>query len=476
MKVFGLILGTLFISASIFAQCNKLSNHPKGVDYAKKLFVYRDAIKAKDFDNKVAITQWRDLYTHCNAGNGNILADGEKIFKYFAAKAEKAKDKKTMKTYLDSVAIVMIQRIECYGEKKRKKTGLPYAGYRYYLLGKHYIVAASKFNPETEEDVMIEYYKKAKDAFKKSIELDGKKAEVKAYEYFGFTSVEIFKAREKTESTVEEMRARYKLLQDVSAENGANAATEEEKAKFLELGETIKGYYKSIERDIFECAYFVNVIKPAFYKNYDNLEYIKNDVRVALVKGGCNEDDEFFMIVKRRYIELIDSFTTKCFPSDVIRRGYNALKAGDETTALEFFIKGVNDASIATDRRFDAAMRAGTLFQRDKKWNDALTYYNKAISLDGNSGKPYMKLGLLYLSANRNCDRFGRQLVANVAIDYFNKAKDYDDTAEEGAEKASEYREYLPTAEQVFQREMKPGSIIIAGCVLKRSTTIRIKK
>jgi tetratricopeptide (TPR) repeat protein len=474
MKVFGLILATLFISTSIFAQCNKLSNHPKGANYAIKLFVYRDAIKAKIFEDKVAINQWRDLYTHCNAGNGNILADGEKIFKHFAAKAEKAKDKKTMKTYLDSVAIVMIQRIECYGKKKRKKTNLPYAGYRYYLLGRHYMIAASKFNPEEEEDIMIEYYEKAKDAFKKSIDLDGKKAEVKAYEYFGFTSVEIFRVTEKTESTVEEMRATYKLLQDVSAENGANAATEEEKAKFLELGETIQAYYKSVERLIFDCAYFVKAIKPAFYKNYDNLEYIKNDVRIALVKGGCSEDDEFFMIVKRRYIELVDSFNTDWGCG--ISRGYGALKAGDEATALEYFMKAINDASIPTDKRFDAAMRAGTLFQRDKKWNDALTYYNKAISLDGNSGKPYMKLGLLYLSANRGCDGFDRQLVASVAIDYFNKAKGYDDTAEEGAEKASEYREYLPTAEQVFQRGMKSGSAIIAGCVLKRSTTIRTKK
>ncbi|MGB0861824.1 MAG: hypothetical protein ACPGXZ_02855, partial [Saprospiraceae bacterium] len=148
MKVFGLILATLFISTSIFAQCNKLTDHPKGEAYAKRLFVYRDAIKAKQFENKVAIDQWRDLYKHCSAGNGNILADGEKIYKYFAKKAEKAGDKKTMKVYLDSVAIVMAQRIECYGKKKRKKTGLPYAGYRNYLLGKHYLVTASKFNPE----------------------------------------------------------------------------------------------------------------------------------------------------------------------------------------------------------------------------------------------------------------------------------------------------------------------------------------
>jgi tetratricopeptide (TPR) repeat protein len=473
MKVFGLILATLFISTSIFAQCNKLTDHPKGEGYAKRLFVYRDAIKAKDFDNKVAIGQWRDLYTHCSAGNGNILADGEKIFKHFAAKAEKAKDKKTMKIYLDSVAIVMQQRIECYGKKKRKKTGLPYAGYRYYLLGKHYLVTASKFNPEEDKELFVEYYKKAKDAFKKSIDLDGKKAEVKAYEYFGFTSVEIFKATDKTEPTVEEMRATYKLLQGVSADNGANAAKEEDKTEFLELGETIKGYYSAIERHVFDCAYFVKTIKPTFYQNYDDLEFIKNSVRTELAKGGCGEEDEFFMVVKNRYVFLIDSLNE--VNKDDVRRGYDALKAGDDATALEYFMKAINDASIPTDKRFDAAMRAGTLFQRDSKWNDALTYYNKAISLDGNSGKPYMKLGLLYLSANRGCDGFDRQLVASVAIDYFNKAKGYDDTAAEGAEKAGEYREYLPTTEQVFQRGMKPGTSTSAGCVLRKSTTIRTK-
>jgi tetratricopeptide (TPR) repeat protein len=473
MKVFGLILATLFISTSIFAQCNKLTDHPKGEGYAKRLFVYRDAIKAKDFDNKVAIGQWRDLYTHCNAGNGNILADGEKIYKYFAEKAEKAGDKETMKIYLDSVAIVMQQRIDCYGKKKRKKTGLPYAGYRNYLLGKHYLVTASKFNPEEDKELFVNYYTKAKTAFQKTIELDGNKAELKAYEYFGFTSVEIFKATEKEEPTVEEMRATYELLMKLSAENGANAAKEEDKTEFLELGETIKGYYAPIQRYVFDCAFFVAKVKPSFYQNYNNLEFIKNEVRTELAKGGCGEDDEFFMVVKNRYIEIIDS--TDEANKDDVRRGYDALKAGDNATALEYFMKAINDASIPTDKRFDAAMRAGTLFQRDKKWNDALTYYNKAISLDGNSGKPYIKLGLLYLSANRSCDGFNRQLVASVAIDYFNKAKGYDDTAAEGAEKASEYREYLPTTEQVFQRGMKPGSSTSAGCVLRKSTTIRTK-
>lgn len=473
MKVFGLILATLFISTSIFAQCNKLSDHPQGENYAKRLFVYRDAIKAGKFDNKVALDQWRDLYKHCRAGNGNILNDGEDIYAHFADKAEKAGDKKTMKVYLDSVAIILTQRIECYGSKKRKSTGLAYEGYRYYLLGKQYLISASKFNPEEDKEVFVEYYKKAKDAFKKSIDLDGKKAEVKAYEYFGFTTVEIFKATDKTEPAIDEMRATYKLLQDVSAHNGANAATEEDKKDFLELGETIKGYYSPIERHVFDCAFFVKTIKPAFYKNYNNLEVIKNEIRTDLAKGGCGEEDEFFVIVKERYIELIDSIGE--VNKDDIQRGYDALKMEDEGTALKYFMQGIEDASISTDKRFDAAMRVAALLQRDNKWNDALSYYNKAASLDENSGKPYIRLGLLYLSANRGCDGFDRQVGASVAIDYFNKAKGYGDTASEGAEKAGEYREYLPTTEQVFQRNLKPGSSTTAGCVLRKSTVIRTK-
>jgi hypothetical protein len=86
-----------------------------------------------------------------------------------------------------------------------------------------------------------------------------------------------------------------------------------------------------------------------------------------------------------------------------------------------------------------------------------------------------MKIGLLYLRANKGCAGFDRQLVASASIDWFNKAKAFSDVAGEAAEKASSYRQYLPTKEVLFQRGIKVGSARSVGCTLRTTATVRSK-
>ena len=119
MKVFGIILSALFLSTLTFAQCDKLENHPKGKEHALRLFVYRDFVKNKQYEE--ALPNWTELYTHCKAGNGNILKDGITMYKHFAKKAED--DAKKKENY-EKVVQMMQERIDCYGNKTRSKTKL----------------------------------------------------------------------------------------------------------------------------------------------------------------------------------------------------------------------------------------------------------------------------------------------------------------------------------------------------------------
>ena len=466
MKVFWLMLITAFIGTTAFGQCTKLTDHPKGADFAKRQFVYRDQVKAKKYE--AAMPQWRDLYTHCRAGNGYILRDGETIYKYFSEKAEKAGDKNQMKLHMDTVGLMMTQRIECYGKKTRKSTGLKYAGYRYYLLGKHYINSATKFDAEDdkEKSVVFEYYQNAMSAFESSIKADGNKVEANLVHLYAFVAIELWKANsdDKEYIKVEQMRDLYEQLLKIADDNS-------DKVDFIEAGDKVKAYYSSHERTIFDCAFFLVKVKPDFYKNYDDPVFIKDNVRNRLVTGGCDEDEPFYVLVRERYLFLVDSLEEDS--RDLIDKGNICLRDGDEACALNYFEKGITDATIASDKRYKAAMRSAGLYQRDEKWSKSLEYYNKAIELNPNTGDPYIKLGMLYLRANRTCAGFERQKVASISIDFFNKAAGYSDSATEGKNKASEYRQYLPTTEQVFQRGMKPGQATTAGCVLKRSTTLR---
>ena len=159
MKVFGIILSALFLSTLTFAQCDKLENHPDGKEAALRLFVYRDFVKNKQYEQ--ALPNWTELYTHCKAGNGNILKDGIKMYTHFAKTA--TEDDKKKENY-EKVITMMQERIDCYGNNKRKKTGLKYAGYRYYEMGKLQYKELGN-------------YPKALEAFDKSMEFDGNKVE-----------------------------------------------------------------------------------------------------------------------------------------------------------------------------------------------------------------------------------------------------------------------------------------------------------
>jgi hypothetical protein len=232
MKGFILTLTTLLIGASVFGQCSKLTDHPKGKEFALRQFVYRDYVKAKDYEK--AIPQWRDLYTHCRAGNGYILRDGETIFKNLAWKARKDKDMKAFKAYSDTVGIMITQRIECYGTRTRKSTGMKWAGYRYYLLGKHYIATAGKFDAENEENspIILDYYKKAKEAFDNSMKADGKKVEANLVVYYSTIAVHMYRNNpEEGEPNIsaDDMRALYQQLMDIANENIENLDSEEKK-------------------------------------------------------------------------------------------------------------------------------------------------------------------------------------------------------------------------------------------------------
>lgn len=467
MKLFWSVLALALISTtSVFAQCDKLSNHPQGEEFAKRQFVYRDFIKAENYE--AAIPQWRDLYTHCRAGNGYILRDGEDIFEYLAGKAEKAGDKALMANYLDTVGIMIAGRAECYGSQKRKSTGLPYKGYYYYLMGKHYVIAATKF---AGEETANTFYLKALEALDNAVATDGNRVEENALALRAFAAVELFKAESEV-ATIDKMREVYASIESITSYNVENATPDA--PKFEEAKKTADEYFSAIEKEVFDCEFFVNKVKADFYAHFNDPDYIKDNIRGELAKGDCDDSNEFYALVKSRYEAVRDSIDYA--NKNLIQKGYDALKQNDYTVALDFFTKGVADEAIPADQRFDGAMRAGTLYERESKWQQSLDYYRKATELNSNSGQPYIRIGMLYLRANRGCDGFERQVVANISIDYFNKAKNYSDTAAEADDKISEYRQYLPTSEQVFQR---PGYSVngatTAGCVLRASTTVRTK-
>jgi tetratricopeptide (TPR) repeat protein len=444
MKVFGIVLCALFLTTLTFAQCDQLDNHPKGKEHALRLFVYRDFIKNKQYNE--ALPNWEELYTHCKAGNGNILQDGIEMYEYFV---QQTQDDAKKKEYNEKIATMMQERINCYGNTTvRKSTGLKFAGYRYYELGKHYYKVLN--------DPM-----RALEAFDKSIAADGNKVEKNLLTYYAFITVQHFK---------EEKISKEKALE---VHNQLMDLMNTDLATFGETKTAIADEFDKIARDIFDCGYFVIKVEPTFYQNYDNAEFIKENVIVTLKKRQCEEDEPLVAKAMARYKAIQDSIIVS--NRDDIDNGNIALRDENYSEAKRFFATGIENTSIDSDKRFKAAMRLGKLHEKDGSWSSAMDAYRKAASLNPNSGEPYISIGMLYLSANKSCDAFERQIIAGGALDQFRKARNYSDTASEASEKISTYGAYLPTKEVLFQRGMTPGSGTTVGCVIKVSTTIQTK-
>lgn len=443
MKVLGIILSALFLSTLTFAQCDKLDNHPDGKEAALRLFVYRDFVKNKQYEE--ALLNWTELYTHCKAGNGNILKDGINMYESFAAKAE---DEAKKNECNEKVAVMMQERIDCYGQKTRKKTKLKYAGYRYYDLGKHFMKELG------DND-------RALKAFDKSLELDGNKVEKNLLTYYAYITVKQFRSEEIEAATARAVHDKLMKLMDSNL------------ADYEETQVSVADEFAKIDRYIFDCAYFVKEVRPVFYSHYNDVDFLLEDVIKTLKRRRCEENEPLLVKAMDRYKFLKDSIIDT--ERDFIDEGNIALRDNKETEAKALFARGIEDASISSEKRFKGATRLGKLHQQDKEWSSAMDAYKKAASLNPNSGAPYISIGMLYLSANRGCSGFDRQLIAGAALDHFRKAKGFSDSASDASDKISTYSAYLPTKEVLFQRGIAVGSRKTVGCVLGVSTTVQSK-
>ena len=279
--------------------------------------------------------------------------------------------------------------------------------------------------------------------------------------YYAFITVKQFKAEEIDAETARAAHDKLMELMD------SNLATYED-TKIAVADEFAK-----IDRYIFDCDYFVVKVRPTFYQNYNDYDFIMEDVIKTLKRRQCEEDEPLLAKAMARYKFLRDSIIET--ERDFIDKGNIALKAGNNSEAKNYFTQGIVDNTIDQSKRYGGAMRLGKLHQKDKEWSTALSTFKKAASLNSNTGEPYISIGLLYLAANKGCSGFERQLVAGAALDQFRKAKNFSDTAGDAADKISTYRAYLPTKEILFQKGIGVGSGRTVGCVLKASTTVQSK-
>lgn len=113
--------------------------------------------------------------------------------------------------------------------------------------------------------------------------------------------------------------------------------------------------------------------------------------------------------------------------------------------------------TIPNSVEFNSLIQQGNNFQENGEWKKALKSYQKAINANPKSGKPYIKIGMLYWIANQDCDKFNRKLIAIESLRNFQIAQQFNDTKEEAKAEIEVFKKRLPTLEDIFIRALKKG-------------------
>lgn len=426
---------------------SKLS--PADRDEAETAYVlYKDQVKQNNFE--AALPLWKKAYGLAPAANGSIkyqYEDGIKIYKSFY---EKTMDNALKQSYLDTIMSIYDKRVECFPADET--TVKARKGFDYYYYYSAHAPAGKSYQ-----------------LFKDVIDSKGEKTDY--YVVNPFTKMLFDKLVNKEISVAEGEKYAMKLwdILDYGTNSGKNkdawAIVNDYAPSRLESLEGIEGLYG--------CEYYTDKYYPGFEANPTDCDAINLAIR-RMLRGNCDPNNEKLKALnqaKAQHCKVVVS-------AGPLKTAFDTYQAGRIKEAIVQFEDFVN-TTTDIDKKAKYTLLIAKIYYGDlKNFPKARTYAEKAASIKGNWGDPYLLIGKLYASSGPLCGPgrgWDSQIVTWPAIDMFTKAKNVDPSVAAEANKwIGQYRQYMPNTEDIFSRGIKEGSSYKVGCWINRSTTVRV--
>ena len=430
--------------------CTILSDlSPSQKDEAETAYVlYRDFYKSKEYDR--AMPLWKKAFDMAPAANGRMkyqYDDGVGIYK---AMVESTDDMATKKEYVENIMAIYDKRAECTGDVG-------------YSAGRKAFDSYYYFSDMVSEDETFELFKKAMD-------LKGEKAD-----YFvinPFTAMLFDRVLDKRISYEEGRAYAYKIFDAVeygkaNCEKNCEAweiVNEYAPAK-LENLEGLEGFY--------DCSFFSERYYAYYQSNPTDCETI-NRAYGRMLWGKCDVNDPLVQEIK-------NAKTTNCYTpppkESTLRKAYYAYQEGRYNEAITLFEEFINKTTDNEKKAKYTLLIAKIYYGDIKNFPKSRKKALEAASFKSNWGEPYILIGKLYASSGPLCGPgrgWDSQIVTWPAIDKFSYAKKIDPSVADEANKwINTYRQYMPSKEDIFLRNIKAGSTYKVGCWINESTTVR---
>ncbi len=429
--------------------CPKFSDAPNPDDAETNYVLYRDFLKANNWDRAFAL--WRQVYAVSPAADGRrntVYADGIRLYEHAI---QTAQDSMLKKRYVDTIFMIYDQIQECY----------PEGGY---------ISARKAF------DMYYKYPNRADsmqlyNMFKQAIDTDKLKAPDFVVNPFAALLVELYASGKVPES---EARTYGQQLLDI-VDNGLKNCKGEECERWkviesyaparLEYFETIQGFY--------DCEYYIEKYYPEFQESPQDCDVIRT-VYSRLKWGGCNESNAQLTAVAAAGNENCREAASA---GGIVGQAYDALQNGQYRRSVELFEQAAREADDATRKGNYLLTIAKIYYAHLKSFSQARNYARQAANARGGWGEPYLLIGRLYASSGPLCGPgrgWDSQVVVWAAIDMWQRARSVDPGAAAEANRLiNRYTQYMPNKEDIFQRSLRAGQSYYVGCWIQENTTIR---
>ncbi len=418
-------------------------------EFMNQYSLYTEFYKQEDFIS--ALPHWQILYNKYPKSTSNIYIQGAKIFEYLLdnAKTDEERDK-----YLAQYMKGFDQRIKYFGGEG-------------YVLGRKGIAWIEYNRAEIrktpwEGDDLIRVTKIGHEYLDKSVNLQKAETELPVFLMLMQTTRGLFKLNALPKETVV---VNYEKCTNYLNEIISKTTDKEKLADANEIQNYIESLFST--SGAADCEALVNIFTPQFAAKSSDIEYIKSMLR-KLRQAKCDESE----LVEKATIRLyeLDPSAEAAFN---MARGY--LRKDNIEMAKKYYQQAIEqekDPKLLASYYYERGL---LLFRVESNYSEAREMARKAISLDPDLCDAYMLIGDIYGQASRSFTgtNLQKQAVFWVAVDYYTKARKYDDCAADAANKASDYKKYFPNKEDGFMEGLKEGQSYKVEGWINETTTVR---
>lgn len=455
-KLLIVFLVALIANVDSFGQCKTWNDSPQKEEGENSHSIYRPMVRNEKYEQ--ALPHWQKAFDIAPAADGKRdyhYMDGIAIYKHFFNKETDAAKKEE---YKQKILELYQGAIDCYEARVIQVRDCDDLCYN-ALIGKIY----GRMGYDMFYTLQAPY-EDTKKAMEKAIEYVGKGVEYIVLEPLAYITVADFQAGK---ISADETRKVHDQLIEIA---DYNIEVDQEFGEYYDVTkQRFLAYFKPIENQIFDCAYFKTKLSPLYEENptdFDNLKYIIS----VLKKQGCEESDEFLAKLEKEYSVLAAEYNAERLAElEAKNPAYAAKKRYDEGNFEEAAVKYLEAAEAEEDVEKKGGYYfslASIQFRNLKQYSEARNNALKAAQYRPDWGRPYMLIGDMYATSSRSCgDAWNQRLAVLAAIDKYAKAKSVDNSvAQEASSRIARYSASRPDKEDAFMRGFSDGSSTKVGC------------